>query len=86
MSTIAEVKAEIAAAVESARQAFAAIAGATSSIEEGATQLQRAAEGSGHPKIEEAMKCYLEAKGRLAEAGDLVNAGIQTAEEYASNL
>jgi len=86
MSTIAEVKAEIAEAVESAKQALAAIATATSSIDDGEALMTKAAEGSGHPKIEEAMKCFGEAKGRLEEAGGLVHTGIGTAEEYASNL
>lgn len=86
MSSIAEVKAQIAAAVESAKEALTAIASATSSMEDGTAQMVAAAEGSGHPKVEEAVKCFMEAQARLGEAGGLVLQGIQTAEEYAAVL
>jgi hypothetical protein len=86
MSSIAEVKAQIAAAVESANEAMSAITSATSSIDHATARMVAAAEGSGHPKIEEAVKCFMEAKTRLEEAGGLVLQGIRTAEEYVAAI
>lgn len=86
MSSIAEVKVQIATAVASANEAMSAIVSATSSMDDGTAQMAAAAEGSGHPRIEEAVKCFVEAKARLEEAGGMVLQGIQTAEEYAAAI
>jgi hypothetical protein len=86
MSSIEEVRAQLEAACEAARQALDGIGAATRSMEEAVAQVSDAARGSGHQKVEESLGAFDAARDRLQDAGGLVLAGISMAEEYASAL
>lgn len=86
MSSIEEARERIGAASEEADKALAAIGSASEAVDEAFDLINQAAEGSGHEKIEEALRQYQECKEKLAEAVTLLHGARETADEYASNI
>lgn len=84
MTSIEDVKAQIEAASESARQALAGISGAVRAMDQAVEQMSEASRGSGHGKVQEALAAFALARNRLEDAGKAVDQGVQRARDYVS--
>jgi hypothetical protein len=84
VANVEEVKVHVAASVEGAEQAVAAIQGVTDRLDEALARLRLTAIGSVHPSVLAAMTQLEQAKSRLDEAGTLTRAAMDSANAYRS--
>ena len=82
MSTVEEVKAGLAGAIEEANNAVGQARAATEAADRMIVRLRAVAQGTNHPKTQEAIAKAQQCKQRLAEASTLARAAAQAARDY----
>lgn len=86
MASVTEIQAGIAQANEQAKQSFAALQQAVSTLEQAQGMLASVTQGSSQSEAEDANRLFAEAIRSIGEAQQHVNAGISTAESYSGRL
>ncbi|HEX5542200.1 MAG TPA: hypothetical protein VFX60_11680 [Micromonospora sp.] len=82
MSSVEEVKVQIAASVDQVGRAAATIRGASEQLDEALARLRLTAIGSAHPSILEAVARLEQARQRLDEAQTLTQGAADSADAY----
>jgi hypothetical protein len=82
VANVEEIKVHVAASVEGAEQAVAAIQGVTDRLDDALARLRLTAIGSVHPQVLAAMTQLEQAKQRLDEANTLTRAAMDSANTY----
>lgn len=82
MSSVNDVKLQVAASVEQTQRALAGIRGVTDQLDEALARLRLTALGTAHPTLVDAIGRLEQAKTRLEEAAALARAGADSADAY----
>jgi major membrane immunogen (membrane-anchored lipoprotein) len=86
MANVQQVKAVIAGGNNEADSAVSGARAAATALDRMISQYQTAAVGTQHPKLMEAITRANEAKQKLAEAANLVQAATKAAQDYTAML
>lgn len=86
MASIEEVKAGLAQAAEESHEAVAQARAASESAERALQRLQAVAQGTNHPKVQEAMQRAQQCRQLLQQAAQLAQASAQAARDYTAVL
>ncbi|GGN74370.1 hypothetical protein GCM10010112_44430 [Actinoplanes lobatus] len=82
MANVEEVKVNVAATVDGARQAVGGIRAVSDQLDEALARMRMTAVGSFHPAAVAAIAHLEQARARLDEAAQLTNAAIDSADQY----
>lgn len=86
MASIQEVKAGLAQAAEECQQAVAQARAASDSAERAVQRLMAVAQGTNHPKVQEAAQRAQQCRQQLQQAAQLAHASAQAARDYSAVL
>lgn len=86
MASIAEVKAQIEAAKQSAQQSMRALQAFNTQLDQAIQQLSAAAQGTQHPKVQQSLQALQQAKAKSGEVQTSIASGVRSAGEYQQSL
>lgn len=86
VASIAEVKAQIEAAKQSAQQSMRALQALNSQLDQAIQQISAAAQGTQHPKVQQSLQALQQAKQKTGEVQASIAGGVRSATEYQQSL